>query len=164
MGRDEWLPLVDEEGNITGKELRSVCHNGESMLLHPVVHLHIFNEAGELFLQLRASHKDIQPGVWDTAVGGHVDPGENIEEALRREAMEEVGLVGFEFSLLAKYLWESDMERELVHSYRTVCNKELTIDKDEVDEGRFWTMEEIKSKLGHGIFTPNFEKEFGLLI
>ncbi|HZL76133.1 MAG TPA: NTP pyrophosphohydrolase, partial [Bacteroidales bacterium] len=36
---DEWFPVVDEEGNTTGKALRSVCHDGKSMLLHPVVHL-----------------------------------------------------------------------------------------------------------------------------
>lgn len=41
------------------------------MLLHPVVH-HLFNFRGELYLQKRPEWKDIQPGRWDTAVGGHV--------------------------------------------------------------------------------------------
>lgn len=40
------------------------------MLLHPVVHLHLFNSRGELYLQKRPEWKDIQPGRWDTAVGG----------------------------------------------------------------------------------------------
>jgi isopentenyldiphosphate isomerase len=64
---DEWFPVVDEEGNTTGKALRSVCHDGKSMLLHPVVHLHLFNRGGELFLQKRAKTKDIEPGKWDTS-------------------------------------------------------------------------------------------------
>ena len=55
------------------------------MLLHPVVHLHLFNSRGELYLQKRPEWKDIQPGRWDTAVGGHVDYGETVDEALRRE-------------------------------------------------------------------------------
>lgn len=38
--REEWLPLVDAEGNVIGKETRSRCHNG-SRKLHPVVHLHV---------------------------------------------------------------------------------------------------------------------------
>ena len=46
------------------------------MLLHPVVHLHVMREGGFLYLQKRAMDKDIQPGKWDTAVGGHVDFGE----------------------------------------------------------------------------------------
>ena len=57
---DEWLPIVDKNGNVQGRALRSICHNG-SFLLHPVVHLHLFNSEGELCLQKRASTKDIQP-------------------------------------------------------------------------------------------------------
>ena len=46
----EMFPIVDEEGNITGAATRGECHNG-SKLLHPVVHLHVFNSQGELFLR-----------------------------------------------------------------------------------------------------------------
>jgi isopentenyldiphosphate isomerase len=42
-----------------------------------VVHLHVFNSRGELYLQKRPEWKDIQPGKWDTAVGGHIDLGES---------------------------------------------------------------------------------------
>ena len=83
----EMFPIVDEEGNITGAATRGKCHNG-SKLLHPVVHLHVFNSQGELFLQKRPEWKDIQPGKWDTSVGGHIDLGESVEMALRREARE----------------------------------------------------------------------------
>ena len=38
----EMFPLVDEQGNITGAATRGECHNG-SKLLHPVIHLHVFN-------------------------------------------------------------------------------------------------------------------------
>ena len=79
----EMFPIVDEEGNITGAATRGECHGG-SMLLHPVVHLHVFNSKGELYLQKRPEWKDIQPGKWDTAVGGHVDLGECVEDALKQ--------------------------------------------------------------------------------
>ena len=82
------FPIVDEEGNIVGAATRGECHSG-TKLLHPVVHLHVFNAAGDLFLQKRPEWKDIQPGRWDTAVGGHIDLGENVEMALLREAQEE---------------------------------------------------------------------------
>lgn len=75
--KEEMFPIVDEQGNITGAATRGECHNG-SKLLHPVVHLHVFNSKGELYLQKRPDWKDIQPGKWDTAVGGHIDLGENI--------------------------------------------------------------------------------------
>jgi len=111
--KPEYLPLVDEDGTVTGKELRSVCHNGVSMLLHPVVHLHIFNPSGALYLQKRPMHKDVQPGRWDTSVGGHVDPGETIGEALVREVREETGLSAENTRLLFRYKWESRSKENL---------------------------------------------------
>ncbi len=159
---EEWFPLVDEAGNIVGRATRRECHDG-SKRLHPVVHLHIYNKDGDLFLQKRSLTKDIQPGKWDTAVGGHVDYGESIEEALRREAREELGIEGFEAELMARYVFESAIEKELVHTYRTVYEGPFTPDKEELDDARFWRIDEIESQLGKGIFTPNFEREYNRL-
>ena len=85
---NEMFPIVDDEGRVIGKATRGECHNG-SKLLHPVVHLHVFNTRGDLYLQKRPEWKDIQPGKWDTAVGGHMDYGETPATALQREMLEE---------------------------------------------------------------------------
>lgn len=159
---EEWFPLVDEAGNIIGRATRRECHNG-SKRLHPVVHLHIYNKEGDLLLQKRSQTKDIQPGKWDTAVGGHVDYGESIEEALRREAHEELGIKSFEAEEIARYVFESDIEKELVHTYRTIYEGPFTLNKEELDDARFWRIDEIESQLGKGIFTPNFEREYNRL-
>ncbi|MCX6333633.1 MAG: NUDIX domain-containing protein [Bacteroidia bacterium] len=156
----EMFPVVDEEGNEISCAPRSVCHDGRSMLLHPVVHLHLLNKKGELFLQKRAMTKDLLPGKWDTSVGGHVSPGERAEEALKREAEEELGLKNFKFRLIKKYIWKSSLEREFVYSFTGTSEEVPVIDPGEIDDGRFWPLEEIKRNLGKGIFTPNFEKEF----
>ena len=89
------------------------------MLLHPVVHLHLFNSRGELYLQRRPDWKDIQPGRWDTAVGGHVAYGETVEEALRREVREEIGVTEFTPERIAVYAFRSEREYELVYVHRT---------------------------------------------
>jgi isopentenyldiphosphate isomerase len=160
---EELFPIVDESGKTIGEAPRTVCHDGKSKLLHPVVHLHLFNSEGELFLQKRSLTKDIQPGKWDTSVGGHVSSGESIEAALFRETKEELGLNNFIPVFLGKYIWESSRERELVNSFSTVTDEIPVINKDEIGEGRFWSLNEIKRALGKDVFTPNFEHEFSKL-
>ena len=146
-------------GETIGKATRKECHSG-SKQLHPVIHLHIFNDAGELYLQKRSMTKDIQPGKWDTAVGGHIDYGETVEEALRREVREELGITAFTPQFITRYVFESAIEKELVNTFRTIYNGEIKPDTEELDGGCFWSLEEIKSNLGQNVFTPNFEQEF----
>lgn len=157
--REELLPVVDNEGNITGQTTRAEAHGG-SRKLHPVVHLHVFNAQGQLYLQKRPEWKDIQPGKWDTATGGHVALGETIEQALRREVAEELGITEYAPEPLGSYIFESDRERELIYAYKTVYDKPLCPSPDELDGGRHWTKEEIEAAMGKGIFTPNFEGEY----
>ncbi len=159
---EEWLPMVDEEGRILGKALRSYCHNG-SKILHPVVHLHLLGPDRSLFLQKRATTKLIQPGKWDTAVGGHLAYGETIEESLKREAFEEIGLQDFEAVPALKYRWDSAVEAELVYSFIAYRGKPNAISPVEITEGKFWKISEIERNIGKGIFTPNFEHEYSLL-
>lgn len=153
----EMFPIVDEEGNIVDAATRGECHNG-SRLLHPVVHLHVFNSKGELYLQKRPMWKDIQPGKWDTAVGGHVDLGESVEMALRREVSEELGITDFVPEALTHYVFDSVRERELVFVHKTVYDGPIH-PSEETDGGRFWGIAEIKESMGKGILTPNFESE-----
>lgn len=156
--QDEWLPLVDENGNIIGTATRGECHNG-SMLMHPVVHLHVFNSEGCIYLQKRPDWKDIQPGKWDTAVGGHIDLGEHVEQALHREAGEELGIADFSPVALTPYVFQSECECELVYPFKTVYDKPVQ-PSEETSGGRFWEMEEVRQAMGKGLLTPNFEQEF----
>jgi len=158
---DEVFPLVDINGKIIGTAKRSECH-GNPELLHPTVHLQIMNKKGDLFMQKRPMHKDTQPGKWDSAVGGHVGLNESIDYALLREASEEVGIQNFSPKFMFRYIWKNHFEAELVYSFLTIYDDSIEINKDELDEGRFWKIEEISNNIGKEIFTPNFEHEFRL--
>ncbi len=156
---EEWVPVVEPDGKIVGKALRSQCHSG-SMILHPVVHLHVMNNRKQLFLQKRPETKLIQPGKWDTAVGGHIAFGEDIQTSLKREAYEEIGLSDFSAKPLGNYVFESEIERELVYSFLSYDYKGIHLHSDEVQEGKFWSKNQIERNLGKNIFTPNFEMEY----
>ncbi|MDD4150518.1 MAG: NUDIX domain-containing protein [Bacteroidales bacterium] len=156
---EEYLPEIDTEGKIIGRMTRSEAHNG-SMKLHPVIHLHLFNAKGEVLLQKRNNNKLVQPGKWDTAVGGHISLGEDIETALKRETKEELGLKNLKSNFITKYIWQSDIEKELVFVFMAIIDEINFKPNDEVDEVKFWSMKEIKKMLNKNIFTPNFELEY----
>ena len=145
---EERFPLVDEEGTVVVVATRGACHNG-SRLLHPVVHLHVFNAKGELYLQKRPEWKDIQPGKWDTAVGGHMDYGETPEDALIREVREELGITDFTPEFMGKYVFDSKRERELVYVNRTTYNGPVRPSSEELD----YRQRSADAKLRNGIPT-----------
>ena len=158
----EWFPIVEPNGLVIGRSVREYCHSGAKPL-HPVIHLHIIDRFSRIYLQKRAMHKDIQPGKWDTAVGGHISYGESLLEAVYREASEELGLRDFHPIHIQTYEFESSIEREMVNVFAAVGSYDLQPDLDEVDEGRWWPIEEIDAAVGKGILTPNFESEFQMI-
>ena len=161
--KEEWFPVVNEQGETIDKATRKECHSG-SKILHPVVHLHIFNASGDLYLQKRSMSKDIQPGKWDTAVGGHMDYGETVETALRREVREELGVVDFVPTLITRYVFESAIEKELVHTFYTHYEGPFKPAPVALEEGRFCPIASIEAQLGQSVFTPNFEREYQTIL
>ncbi len=160
---EEWFDILDTEGNIRGRAPRSVVHGNPDML-HAVVHVQILNSKGQLLLQKRADNKDVQPGKWDTAIGGHIHSGETVEHALHRESEEELGISMGKFKPLFRYVMRNNIESELVHSFLLEEEGPFFPDKAEISEIRFWSIDEIEQNLQTERFTPNFEQEFVLLM
>lgn len=158
----EYFPVVEPSGLVIGRSTREYCHGGAKPL-HPVIHIHIIDRFSRIYLQKRSMKKDIQPGKWDTAVGGHVSYGESVVEAVYREAFEELRLMEFNPIYIETYQFESSVEKEMVSVFAAVGAYDLTPDMDEVDEGRWWPIEEIDANIGKGVFTPNFESEFQMI-
>ena len=155
----EMLPLVEPSGLVYGQASREYCHSG-SHVLHPVVHLHIIDHFGRLYLQKRSMTKDLLPGYWDTAVGGHVSYGETIPEALFRETSEELGLEAFNPVALGAYIWQTERDNEYVFVHAVLGHPELHPNAAEVSEGRWWSFDELDEAMDKNILTPNFESEF----
>lgn len=165
---EELLPVVNKSGEVTGSASRGECHDGVSFLLHPVVHLHIVNREGKILSQKRSMNKKIQPGKWDTAVGGHVDFGETVSEALRREAEEETGFANTENALPVKaYCFRSEVEAELINPHVVFVGDDFmprTKESDQIDEFRFFSEAELSEMASAGLLTPNFASELSDVI
>jgi len=154
---EEIFELVDREGRVTGTAPRSECHRRPD-LIHRAVHVFAVNRRGEIYLQLRSRGKDIQPGRWDTSVGGHLVPGEGYREAAVREMDEELALAGG-LRFLYRYLWRTERESELVETYLHVTEELPAPDPGEIDEGRFFSPSQLESLLEGDDVTPNLREE-----
>lgn len=164
MGGDEIFEIVDGNGNVTGTALRSECH-GNPALVHRCAHVVVYHPDGRMLLQKRSDDKDIQPGKWDTAVGGHLGVGEDFETGARREMNEELGL---DKSMPLKFLFDSqirnEVESENVRVFSVVTEGPFDFDRNEISEVRFWTVEELKQSLERNDFTPNLKAELKKLL
>lgn len=159
MDKEEFLEIVNEKGEVIGHAKRSDVH-GNPSLIHKVVHVLVFNKKGEILLQKRALNKDVAPGRWDTSVGGHVGIGENLFFSSKREMQEELGINGVDVEFLYSYIHRNNYESELVTTFKCIYDGEIFFNKQEIDEVKFWTFDEIKNAMGKKILSDNFENEF----
>ena len=159
MRMSELLDIVDRLGRVIGQAPRLVCH-GDPSLIHQAVHVQVFDREGRLFLQKRSAAKDIQPGKWDSSVGGHLQLGEAPLQGAHRELAEELGVRALRLEKAYEYFWESPVETELVRTFVTLHEGPFQLQASEIDEGRFWTLDEIEAALPTGIATPQFAFEF----
>jgi len=156
---EELLEIVDKDGTSLGVAARSSIH-GNPSLLHKVVHVLVFNSFGELLLQKRSMSKDVEPGKWDTSVGGHVSAAEDIYSAVYREMKEELGVDTCEPVFLYSYIHSNTFESELVFTHSCIHNGPFPFNTEEIDEVKFWRIEEIKKALGTAVLSSYFEAEF----
>lgn len=160
MSQDEEVfEVVDTDGNVLGHATRREVHKNPS-LLHRVVHVLVFDRNGNLLLQKRSQHKDIAPDRWDTSVGGHVNPGEDIYTAALREMKEELGIAECKLELLYSYSHSNERESELVNTFTCIYEGPVAFNHDEIDDVRYWAIEMIRKELGSGSLSSNFEDEF----
>lgn len=156
---EEQLEVINEKGEVVRIAPRSEIH-GDPSLMHKVVHVLVFNKKGELLLQKRSLNKDVAPGKWDTSVGGHVGIDEDLTFSAKREMEEELGISDCGIEYLYSYIHSNPYETELVTTYRCIYSGDIRYNIDEIDEVRFWSLEEISGAIGRQVFSDNFEAEF----
>ena len=86
---DEYLDLVNNKDEVIGRKLRSLIYQ-ERLSNFRVINGFVINAKGQLWIPQRGHDKEIFPDALDFSVGGHVESGEEYDNALKREAGEEL--------------------------------------------------------------------------
>ena len=160
---EEFFDIYDAQGNHVGTAPRRLCH-GDPSLIHRTAHVVVIHpENGCILLQKRNLNKDIQPGKWDTAVGGHLALGEDFETGTRRELYEELGIENAELFHLFDSTIRNDIESEDVRVFGAFISGNFNFDPGEIDEIRFWNRRELEDPENRKNFTPNLITELELL-
>ncbi len=151
----ERFPVVDEEDRVTGEALRSEVHGDN--LRHRAVHLFIFNQRGDLFLQKRSPWKDRRPLLWDSSVAGHVEVGEDYDETAIRELEEELG-VTTKLTRVLKLPASTRTGQEFIWLYRGEHEGPFRMPPVEIEHGEFFPVEVVSGwvKARPDDFAPGF--------
>jgi len=131
---NERFPVVDKNDRILRYADRSEVHGNN--LRHRAVHILIFNQAGEVYLQQRSRWKDRHPLKWDSSAAGHVTDGESYDNAAERELEEELA-VSVPLQKISKVPASQQTDQEFVWLYQGTASGDLVPSKSEIEQGAF---------------------------
>ena len=142
----ELIAVVDKNDLFIENKPRNLVH--QLGLRHRAVHILVFNDRQQLFLQKRSLSKDINAGLWDTSAAGHVDAGESYAACAHRETIEELGVcVDATLSFLFKLPAKQETGMEFVQVYKSLHNGPFTLEADEIDGGQWFDMKEVSQRV-----------------
>lgn len=154
----ETLDVVDDRDRRIGQCSRDEIHR--RALKHRAVHVFVFNNSGQLFVQKRAAGKDTFPGCYDSSASGHLHTGEDYDECALRELNEELGLrvapghlrKHFKIAACAQTGWEFVWVYSIQGDYRPVINTA------EIESGSYESIEQVRARVREqpGQCAPSF--------
>lgn len=146
---EEFVVLVNPEDEVLGVMEKQQAHvNG---LLHRAFSIFLFNSKGEMLLQKRAAEKYHSPNQWTNAVCSHPRNGETYLDGAKRRLNEELGITA-DLSEKFNFIYKADVgdglwEHELDHVFVGTYEGDFNLNKHEVDDVRYVTMEELDQEL-----------------
>lgn len=167
---EELVVLVDDAGQAIGTAPKATVHH-RTTPLHLAFSCYLFDPAGRLLLTQRALHKPTWPGVWTNSFCGHPGPGEDIFDAVRRRARQELGVELDHLQLtLPMFRYDATMadgtrENELCPVFTAVTDAEVLPDASEVAAVEWVAWEKFRNDVqtGAGEFSPWSVRQVGEL-
>jgi 16S rRNA (adenine1518-N6/adenine1519-N6)-dimethyltransferase len=141
------IPIVDEQDNIIDYKDREAILPGD---IYRVSSLWIINSHGEVLLARRAYNKSHDPGKWGPAVAGTIEKDETYESNIKKEAEEELGLIGVNFEKVQKHFTKGQKWSHFTQLFQLVIDKpveEFKIQEQEVAEVRWFSKQALAKEL-----------------
>lgn len=159
---EDWLPVVDEEGKVTGSVQYQPGTESESRLMHPVVRLY-FIENGKIFLQQRNPNDSSEPLHWDASLSRQVRMSESIIMALKKFTRKLYQIEPLKYLFLTNYIYHGKFSNQYIYLFVLCKSDGIQPQEGEVYLTKWWTQKQIEAELGAGVFTERFEKEYEYL-
>ncbi|MGV7960662.1 NUDIX hydrolase YfcD [Photorhabdus tasmaniensis] len=154
----EWIDIVNEDNEViaqaTRRQMRAQC------LRHRATYIVVHNGMGKILVQHRTETKDFYPGKLDATAGGVALAGENMLDAARREAEEELGIAGVPFAEHGSFYYEEENCRIYGALFSCISHGPFALQEAEIDDVCWLIPEEITARCDE--FTPDSLKALSL--
>jgi isopentenyldiphosphate isomerase len=143
--------VLDENGNKTGKTILRGEELKESEY-HLEAHLWVINSMGDFLIQKRSKNLKNAPGIW-AITGGCITQGEDSITGLKREVKEELGL-DIDENKLSFHIRHKRKNAlaDIYILYDDVNIDVLVLQKEEVEEVKWVSLNQLKNMLSEGTF------------
>lgn len=163
LRQEEWLPIVNESGEVTGRIARSVSKTMKNKFMHPVVRVALIHN-GEIYLQKRTEADSLDPSKYDHPFEKFMLFSHEINIAVRNSISRSLGMQELPFNFLLKYVFENDNTKRLIFLFVARVETEDQLDSLSLLNGKFWTTKQIdESFADEDLFSECFQLEYEYL-
>lgn len=160
--QEEWLPVVTEKGNVTGRVAKSITKGLKNRFMHPVVRVALLYD-GRIYLKERDQSRLLNPSRLDYPFEKYMQFNHAIDETVRNSLGKECGNKELPLRFLLKYTFENETTKRLIFLYASDIQDEETFNSLRLKDGKLWTVTQIEDNMGTELFSECFELEFEYL-
>lgn len=163
LRKEEWLPIVNESGEVTGRIAKSVSSKMKKRFMHPMVRIALIHN-GDIYIQKRASNNSIDPSTYDHPFEKLMLFNHEINISVRNSISRALNMQELPFTFLLKYVFENEDVKRLVFLFVSRIENEEQLKSISLLDGKFWTPKQIEqSLLEDNIFSECFQLEYEYL-
>ncbi|MDO5571867.1 MAG: hypothetical protein Q4F97_10460 [Bacteroidales bacterium] len=160
--KEVWLPIIEENGKVTGKVAKSVSEEYNVKFLHPSVRLYIFYK-GLMFLNHSLHNDNSVSRKFDTPLKSNILFDSDIDDTLSLLKDKAAIPSRFKPRFIFKHIFENVVSKKMIFVFVISLPSQKYFNNKMFSRGKLWTEQEIDNNIGKGVFSDCFEKEFPFL-